>query len=263
MTIFPDEPTLDEFLDEAERPADYEDDPDHPQPWRPRDDGAAEWCLQHLASAEEALSARQRLADDRISLITEWRERVSKPLVQSIAHWRGLLEDYVLRRRAESKDKVKSISLPSGELSTRASAEAVEIEAKDALLAWLLPRTELESTWCEYKPFPKLAVIKAAVEVVDGSVCRYCGEPLVRGMSHGNLPRLWLAASGDRCPTAKGLGAFLTPMEAPGFGIYAHAPFMEDGEEKVIRVATYNGTPVPGLAVRPPSVSAIVKATKT
>lgn len=262
-----DTPELDDWLDDAERPADYyedqvSDEEAEPEgarpPWRIEDDGAADWCLRKMQRALGEVAKIQRMAKDRIDNVRAWEEQAQRGPASTVRHWRGLLEEYVLRQRAESG--VKSISLPSGSLHTIHHRAGAQVTAPDLLLAWLDRHPELRETWCKVTVEPQVSRIKDHVAFVMGSVCDRCGHHIVMGWDHVPVTdppprtmertRVWRDVDGRNCPRG-------TPA------LPFHVARSEGGEAIEVPVIVWLKDPeypVPGLGVRVESTTARVDA---
>lgn len=248
---------LDDYLAEAEKPEGYEPEAG---PWLPQDDAAADWCLRKLAKAEQQAHELDLLVNDRIEHLRAWYHERHVPLDNEIAHWRAILEDYALRRR--ERTGAKSVSLPNGELLTRTlnKGGAVEIADKSELRRWLEQRPDREHAWCKIEPEPQVSKIRTEVEMVDGSVCRFCAYPIVRRQPADpvliDLPAVWVSAAGAVCNATPADGSLRASAE--------HLPAMVDGEELECKVVVFEDAllgkiPVPGLAVKAETVKAEVK----
>ena len=241
----PIEDDLDEFLADVEQPPDYhppevEGGATSPGPWKIEDDGAADWCLRKLARVMARQAAVRELMQERLRHLQEWEQaRLKEPRAEE-AHWRGLLDDYALRRREATKQP--SVSLPNGVLSTRKSGEAVEVAFEWELLAWLDLIPGMRARWCKIEPEPQVSRFKDEVDIIDGASCESCGQPIIRAG-----PGMWTGPHGAVCTKSA-----------------SHRPTVNDeGEVYVRRVATWRppedpkrpeaprvAVVVPGLAVR-------------
>jgi hypothetical protein len=269
----PYESDLDDWLDDQERPPDYYESRISDQgetvgnvpeglrpPWKITDDGAADWALRKLLRAKAEVDKIRLMAQDRIDTIRQWQATVSGPPIGQVAHWRGLLEEYALRRRQETGKP--SVKLPNGTLATTEHKATVEITSPEHLLAWLGKNLPLREVWCKITVEPQVSRLKDQVLATVGSVCDRCGHHLVMGWTHPPLtdppPRaferkpVWRDAEGYDC---RPLGD-LTQTGMP------HRPRAdEEGEVLEVPVIVWQKDPefpVPGLGVREQSTTARV-----
>ena len=290
---------LDDFLEDATAPAGfYRDPPEVAQlitqvggeqpvaqrrpPWAITDDDACDWAMRKVVRATERLDEVRMLAEDRIATIRAWYEQQRKGPESAIDFFSALLKDYALEQRAATNGARKSVSVPSGVVSTSQHSAAVELADADLLLDWLETHhhDSLLPVWCQIEPKPLISRIRPEVAIKTGSVCKFCHHPIVSNrILDGQEPLRWHSVMGPECeavpvscPTCEGVGsdddAHFWCGACQGTGSVdqtLHAPsFGADGEMVEVQVATATPEgqwtcPVPGLSVRPESVSATVK----
>lgn len=271
MSTQPIEEDLDAFLDDAERPPGYhEESQDAPEgadpraPWRIEDDGAADWALRQLGRVLARREQVDRFAKERTDTIKAWHAGQRGSIDHKERRWRGLLERYALERRELTGQP--GVKLPNGTLTTLLQNKGGRVDIADPplLKGWLNLHPEIQARWCKIDPEPQVSRFKDEVQIVDGSLCRYCGGEIIRAAEPekgDSVPR-WLNSSGRYCA-----GNFSPIVEEempngePMYSTY-HAPVHdEEGELRVIQVAATPvvGTetlfvPVPGLRVRPETI---------
>lgn len=104
--------------------------------WRIEDDETAEWAMRKLATTQAELAALDEQMRRWTARIQAWRERRAAPLVRSRDFMAERLKDYALALREATG--TKSLDLPSGTVSTRASQPKLEIADDDAFVSWAL-----------------------------------------------------------------------------------------------------------------------------
>lgn len=108
-----------------------------PERWKITNDGQADWAMARLAAARADMTRLAEQRDEHIARANQWFQRVTREAVRDAAFFGPHLEDYAIRRRAETSDKVKTVDLPSGRISTtRAKGPAPEIANPGAVLEW-------------------------------------------------------------------------------------------------------------------------------
>lgn len=102
--------TLNEFLDEQEQ---VESDR-----FVVDDEQKANWALRKIKEYQQQIIENDKLADDEIRKIEDWRKGRNNSAKESIEYFEGLLMEYALNRRDQDED-FKSISLPNGNFGFR------------------------------------------------------------------------------------------------------------------------------------------------
>jgi phage host-nuclease inhibitor protein Gam len=110
-----------------------DDDPNLPR-WRIEDDGAAEWAMRKLARELQARGPIVDQAEAWTSRIEEWLKATLAPFDRRIRWWEGHLTDYARRQREAGR---KTVSLPSGKVSTRPVPASVKVADEAQVLAGL------------------------------------------------------------------------------------------------------------------------------
>lgn len=94
--------------------------------WTVTDDGAAEWAMRHIVTANAELEKLREQADDWEARIHQWFTQRARPLQAKVAFMDAHLERYALARR-EADEKAKTLTLPSGKVRTTGSSPKVVI----------------------------------------------------------------------------------------------------------------------------------------
>lgn len=116
----------------------YARDPEAPAPsWRIDGLNTAEWAMRKLAHARQLIDDLRAQHDAWVEPIDAWLVDAVRPLQRTVDFFTGQLERYALDQRVESGNATKSVSLPSGKVSTRSSATTVKITDSDGLLTEL------------------------------------------------------------------------------------------------------------------------------
>lgn len=92
---------------------------------------AAATMRRYRALAQQ-FAENERLAEAEQDRISAWLERANAPLASRMEFYEQHLRSYALMLRAEGK---KSVSLPDGDIKTRATAPTFEID-RIAFLEW-------------------------------------------------------------------------------------------------------------------------------
>jgi len=127
-------------------------DPDGPTPdnrWQIDGINTAEWAMRHVRGATKQIDGIHEQAEafraelrDRLRRVDEWEEQVSKTPRRTVDFFTYHLESYAHEVRRESDGRIKTLTLPSGKVTTReASGPVVEIADHDALLGWFKRNT--------------------------------------------------------------------------------------------------------------------------
>ncbi len=110
--------------------------------WTVTDDGSAEWALRKLAAVQASLAELEERRDQWAAKIAQWFDHASRPLARKATFFAAHLEDYALRRRAETNGQVKTVVLPSGRIATHAGRMVVAVGDEPAFRAWALANPE-------------------------------------------------------------------------------------------------------------------------
>lgn len=132
--------------------------------WRIDDDGTAEWAMRRLASLREALGEARAMRDAWVARIDEWFNAASGPHSRRVGFFEAHLSDYA-RRRREADPTAKTLSLPSGKVTSRAAGARVVVAHDEAFLAWCR-ENGLEKELTRTKVEIDLAALKKMAEIV-------------------------------------------------------------------------------------------------
>lgn len=140
--------------------------------FRVEDDDAANWALRKLRAIRARQTDHERLAEGEIARVRDWLAEVVGPLQRDAAFFEGLLADYARRCRENPDDGRKTISLPSGSVTTRQGSPRWTVNP-DAFLPWA--RQNFPDL-IRVREEPDLASIKAAATAVDERAVTAAGE---------------------------------------------------------------------------------------
>lgn len=99
------------------------------------DDGLAEWAMRHVAELDQDLAVIA--AQDRAwkLRIEEWRARTTRAAEARRRFFTGHLEDYQ-RRRRHANPKAKTLSLPSGKVTSTTTGGTAKVVDTEKVVAW-------------------------------------------------------------------------------------------------------------------------------
>ena len=89
------------------------------------DDSDAIWAMRNLAQAQRHIDKVAREAAEEKERIDRWEKHATKTAQTTLTYFRNVLENYMVRVR-ESEGR-KSISLPDGEISSRAISAKAQV----------------------------------------------------------------------------------------------------------------------------------------
>lgn len=145
------DPSLEDYLD------DLDNQPGQSDHFRIEDDPTAAWAMRKLRRLRKKQASNVAIAQAETERIADWLRTVNKPLEDNAQYFEGLLTDYAIRQRFE--DDRKTISLPSGKVSTRTVAPKWEVDA-EPFLAWARVNAP---TLIRIKEEPNLPAVKESV----------------------------------------------------------------------------------------------------
>lgn len=125
-------------------------------------DTMATWAMRKLATIQSKQRENVAIGDAEVQRINEWVESVNKPLERDASFFENILADYGRRQRIENDRK--SISLPHGEIKTRAGSDKWLINPA-LTLEWL--RANGHDNLIKVKEEPSLTAMKEAF-ITDG-----------------------------------------------------------------------------------------------
>lgn len=103
--------------------------------FRIEDDGTAAWAMAKVADIDVALAELTDSADGYRRRIALWFDRAAKPLKGRRLLLEGHLKDYA-RRERERDPKRKTVTLPTGKVSSRSSQPAVKVADEAEVIGW-------------------------------------------------------------------------------------------------------------------------------
>lgn len=114
--------------------------PDEARGWSITDDSAAEWAMRHVAQIDTDVQALIARRDEWARRIDGWFDHGSGLLLRRRAFFVAHLIDYGARRRAADPKAAKTLTLPSGRITSRDVKPTVKVVDDEALAAWLRER---------------------------------------------------------------------------------------------------------------------------
>jgi hypothetical protein len=225
--------------------------------WQITDTGGAEWAMRHVAEADQAIEVLAAQAEDWTDRIRQWFEQAVAREEVRREFFAGHLERYALELRDEG---TLSFTVPSGKVTTRSTKEAAQVDDADDVLEWAEANVAHELL-DEFAPrklsLSGLRGYVTLVEVIDSAQLvdkdgvliwwtRHGYPPPEADDGDGTLQRLGIVGGeGEECPT---VGPFETGEIVQVIPVDTH-----------VEVRDEYGTPVPGVSVKPASVSVSVK----
>lgn len=132
------------------RGADPMDDPDAPpaaslvpdeaRGWSITDEAAAEWAMRHVAGIDVELRQHVDRRDEWSAKIDRWFDQASGRLLRRRAFFQAHLIDYGARCRAADPKAPKTLTLPSGRITSSDRKAQVKVVDDELLAAWLAER---------------------------------------------------------------------------------------------------------------------------
>ncbi len=115
------------------------------------DTGTAEWAMRKAAHAKAAVEQIKADADRFLAQIERWENDQRRPHERFLNFLSGQLESYARRKREE--DGTKTLSLPSGKVTSRLNPARPDIpkESKEAFVEWAKAR-ELPVVKAKWEP---------------------------------------------------------------------------------------------------------------
>jgi len=131
-------------------PLDYvsRHDPVTDERFRITDDSQASWAMRKLKAIRDRMAEIDQVAEVEFARITEWRNEQIEQASRDEPYFTAILNEYAKIER-EVKDR-KTISLPYGEIKSRAGSTRVDITDTEQFIAWAqanqpaLLRTKIE-----------------------------------------------------------------------------------------------------------------------
>ena len=163
------DPTPVEYLADGDAPPGWTPndlaDADRPERFRVDDDSAAAWAMRKLRAIRKRQDSNRLIAEDEIDRVNSWLDEVNAPMDRHAAYFEGLLRDYALRCRENPDDGRKTLSFPSGKVSTRPGSDRWTVDP-DAFLPWA---STAHPDLIRVKEEPALSEMKAALRVPESS----------------------------------------------------------------------------------------------
>lgn len=184
-------PLDDETLELIAESFDRGDASDWQEKWKIDDDVTAEWAMRMYAAAVDDVATVDAHLHAYRRSVDAWASGRVKPLERTMDFFGMHLEQYALRRRAETKDKVMSVKLPSGTVGTTKGREVIEVDDEAALEKWLRSKPTLKGEVYAIEIVETFKVAKAAL-------LKLAVEQLTVDESTGAI--LWDADEGELIP---------------------------------------------------------------
>lgn len=114
--------------------------PDEARGWSISDDGAAEWAMRHVAQIDTELGELTERRDEWQRRIDHWFAQRSGTLLRRRSFFAAHLIAYGAARREANPKAAKTLSLPSGRITSSDRAATVRVVSDDVLAEWLRER---------------------------------------------------------------------------------------------------------------------------
>jgi len=130
--------------------------------------GAAAWAMRHVRKATDELDAIDRAYKVELTRLNEWRTRARERDARTLAYMVDRLTVWALAER--DRTGKATVSTPAGVVRTRAPGKpwAIDVDDKDALLAWALANGADGFTRPTTATLRDLASLVDVMEVEDG-----------------------------------------------------------------------------------------------
>lgn len=129
------------------------------------DDRAAAWAMRKLRGIRAKQAENSQVYVDEIARLDRWLSEVNAPLDRSASYFESILSDYAARCRDDEQDGRKTISLPTGKISTRTLQPKWSVDP-ETFMQWA--RTA-HPDLIRVKEEPDLSRIKDALDVHPAS----------------------------------------------------------------------------------------------
>jgi histone H3/H4 len=143
------------------------------------DDQDAIWAMRNLAQAQRHIDKVAREAAQEKERIDRWQVHATKTAQTTVRYFTNVLQNYVVRVR-ESEGR-KSISLPDGELSSRAIPAKAQVADLDLFLKWA---SDNRPQWIRVKQEADLSAIREHVTFTGDEVLDSETGEVVEGLQH-------------------------------------------------------------------------------
>lgn len=104
--------------------------------WTITDAGAAEWAMAHVAAIDANLAELAEQHAAYLERIERWHKAAASKLDQRRGFFAAHLERYAAEHRARDPKRNKTLSLPSGKVSSTETHPKVAIADEATLIAW-------------------------------------------------------------------------------------------------------------------------------
>lgn len=140
-------------------------------------DEKAAWVMRKLAALKKRQDEIDSVAKQEIAHIENWHLVESGKMVADMNFFSHILTEYA-RAEREANGR-KSISLPAGTVTSRASSERIDFADVDAFLAWATPNAP---SLIQTRREPDKASVKQALTIHDGKVIDPTTGEIVPGL---------------------------------------------------------------------------------
>lgn len=216
--------------------------------WTIEDDGAAEWAMRRVAALDAKLAHLAELRDGWASRIAQWFDRSAVRLGRERLFFAARLVAYQERRRLADK-RAKTLTLPSGDVTSTATGGNLVIVDKAAVVAWAeaLGGDALDAIVKVTKE-PLVSKMGPFVKMVDreaGSVVKLeCGH-----LAETDLPPAQAGNAAVRCDVCPADPIDGPPLRLPSAAVAATERIVVDAD----------GARVPGVAIAPEGLDVKVR----
>jgi hypothetical protein len=165
---------LTDFLIEEAAPENFD-----PLTFVVNDDAQAAWAMRNLAKASRRIDAIEKQGNEEAERIERWVTYATKSHRETARYFRAALESYLLRIRDE-EDR-KSLSLPDGDLTSRAIPAKAQVSDLGVFLKWA---SDNRPQWIRIKQEADLSAIKDHVEFSGDEVIDASTGETIDGLQH-------------------------------------------------------------------------------
>lgn len=138
------------------------------------------WAMRSLATASRRIDTVERQANEEAARIEKWVEYATKSQKSIVQYFTSALQSYMLRLR-EEEDR-KSLSLPDGDITSRAIPDKAAVSDLGVFLKWCAETGH--ANWIRIKQEADLSALKDHVEFNGDEVIDADTGETIDGLLH-------------------------------------------------------------------------------
>lgn len=165
---------ISDFLIEDAKPENFD-----PLTFIVNDDAGAAWAVKNYAVAQRRIDAIEKQANEEVARIEKWVTYATKSHRQTATYFRSALESYAIRLREDGR---KSLSLPDGDVSTRAIAPKAQVSDLGVFLKFC--EDTGRNQWIRVKKEADLAALHGHIEFDGDQVLDADSGEVIDGLQH-------------------------------------------------------------------------------